>query len=118
MKILQRVCLGLFAALIVSNSLQAHEFWMEPENPSVSVGDTLKIKLRVGQHLKGNQQPYIKSWFEEFQIRDAEGMRPVKGMQGDMSVLQDYKSSITCRAQMICVTAQRNSLSDLSNTKV
>jgi len=84
MKILQRVCLGLFAALIVSNSLQAHEFWMEPENPSVSVGDTLKIKLRVGQHLKGNQQPYIESWFEEFQIRDAEGMRPVKGMQGDM----------------------------------
>ncbi|MGA1560266.1 MAG: DUF4198 domain-containing protein [bacterium] len=84
MKILQRVFFGLFAALIVSNSLQAHEFWMEPENPSVSVGDTLKIKLRVGQHLKGNQQPYIESWFEEFQIRDAEGMRPVKGMQGDM----------------------------------
>ncbi len=48
MKILQRVCLGLFAALIVSNSLQAHEFWMEPENPSVSVGDTLKNWRRIG----------------------------------------------------------------------
>ena len=84
MKVLQLVCLGLFAALIVSNSLQAHEFWMEPENHSVSVGDTLKIKLRVGQHLKGNQQPYIKSWFEEFQILDKEGIRPVSGMQGDM----------------------------------
>ena len=57
---------------------------MEPENHSVSVGDTLKIKLRVGQHLKGNQQPYIKSWFEEFQILDKEGIRPVSGMQGDM----------------------------------
>ena len=78
------MCLGLFTALIVSNSLQAHEFWMEPENHSVSVGDTLKIKLRVGQHLKGNQQPYIKSWFEEFQILDKEGIRPVSGMQGDM----------------------------------
>lgn len=57
---------------------------MEPENPLVPLGDTLKIKLKVGQHLKGNQQPYIASWFEEFQILDAEGVRLVEGMQGDM----------------------------------
>ena len=84
MKILQKLLLGLVAVVISSISIQAHEFWMEPEKASLEVGDTLKIKLKVGQHLKGNQQPYIASWFEEFQILDAEGVRPVKGMQGDM----------------------------------
>ena len=84
MKILQKLLLGLVAVVISSISIQAHEFWMEPEKASVEVGNTLKIKIKVGQHLKGNQQPYIASWFEEFQILDAEGVRPVKGMQGDM----------------------------------
>ena len=84
MKILQKLLLGLVAVVISSISIQAHEFWMEPETASVEVGDTLKIKIKVGQHLKGNQQPYIASWFEEFQILDAEGVRPAKGLQGDM----------------------------------
>ncbi len=44
-------------------------------------------RIKVGQHLKGNQQPYIASWFEEFQIFDPQGVRPVAGMMGDTPAL-------------------------------
>ncbi len=62
----------------------AHEFWIEPESFSPQVGEPLRVRLYVGQHLRGNQQPYITSWFEAFALHDAQGTQPVTGMMGDI----------------------------------
>ena len=86
-KISWLIGLGALLTVLLAPVGQAHEFWIEPEGASAQVGVPLKVRLYVGQHLRGNQQPYITSWFEAFMLHDAQGSRPVKGMMGDIPAL-------------------------------
>ena len=76
----------LFAALLgmsLQSTAVAHEFWLEPANYSPQRGETVPIKIVIGQNFKGNSYPFIREEFRKFIVIDATGEKPVKGVDGD-----------------------------------
>ncbi|MCB1547168.1 MAG: DUF4198 domain-containing protein [Hyphomicrobiaceae bacterium] len=61
----------------------AHEFWLEPSDYQPARSRKLTITHRNGQFFKGNSYPYLREWFDRFELWDARGRRAVKGVDGD-----------------------------------
>jgi len=67
---------------------KAHEFWIEPLDFTVASGETIEAHNRIGQMLKGNVDPYIRSTFVRFSLSDLDGTRDVDGNLGDRPALK------------------------------
>ncbi len=65
----------------------AHEFWVAPERYTVEPGDRVVATLRNGQMMRGNELPYLSSWFHAFTVTTENGTRDVEGFEGDMPAL-------------------------------
>ncbi len=63
--------------------LQAHEFWIEPEDYTVEAGDILSATLRNGEEFAGSTISYIPARFQRFEIVTDGGAQPVEGRIGD-----------------------------------
>ena len=74
----------LTIALLCPMAVKAHEFWIEPLDYTVDVGDKLQAHLKNGQNFKGNTFAYVPNMFKFFDMVDSKGRRAVPGRLGDM----------------------------------
>ncbi len=78
---LRRAALFYFFCFV--STVQAHDFWIEPESFRPAVGQKVPVHLYVGMDFKGDPAPYIPEWFERYVYVDAQGEKPVPGLPGD-----------------------------------
>lgn len=79
---------AIIGAMLAISPVSAHEFWIEPQDFSVSMETEIKADLRVGQDFKGDAFPYIPARFTAFESHDRLGDADVKGVTGDLPALQ------------------------------
>ena len=60
----------------------AHEFWIEPVDPSPAVGDALRATLHTGQNLSADPSSWDPDRFERLALVDAAGEREVDAEPG------------------------------------
>ncbi len=83
-----------FSVIFLTGALPvfAHEFWIEPEQYEITVGDMLKADLRNGEKYKGNRLYYLKHRFKKFEIHNESGIHKIEGSDGDQPALA-FKTS-------------------------
>ena len=74
---------GMCAALLITNTALAHDFWIEPDNFMPEPNAAVDIRLREGVDFKGNTLPYIPEWFSDFSLVNTSGRSPVESIIGD-----------------------------------
>lgn len=77
---------GVLAALIslwCLHEVAAHELWLEPLNWQPIAGDNIKVAIRLGTAMNGNQQIFMPSSFHRFELVTPSGAQPVSGRMGD-----------------------------------
>lgn len=77
---MKRLLLG--AALLVTRSLLAHDFWIEPSAFRPAPGEIVTARLRVGQKLRGEAVPRIPPLVARFLLRGERGQTPLIGRLG------------------------------------
>lgn len=83
---LAKTLLPLLALLAMPAA--AHEFWIEPRDYSVAVGETIEADLKNGETFKGATYPFLTSFFSDFVVIDRAGARDVEGRMGDSPAVQ------------------------------
>ena len=77
-----------FAAFaLVSGSLGAHEFWVQPHAAPLPGGEMM-ADLRRGENFRGDPLVFNPANFERFDVTGPEGTRPVEGRLGDKPALR------------------------------
>ena len=71
------------ALLLLLNAVDAHEFWMEPQQFRPAPGARVPVRLHVGQYFKGNSIPWLSDSYERFYYADARGTENLRGILGD-----------------------------------
>ena len=86
-----RVVAFSIAALLtcIATVANAHEFWIDPEQSQVAMGEDIVADLRVGQNFEGSSYVYLPSQFRRFDIAQGNMMRAVAGRAGDNPALSD-----------------------------
>jgi hypothetical protein len=67
---------------MVTRSLAAHDFWIEPSSFEVKVGDPIRVHLRVGERFVGDAVVRNESRIERFVVAGPGEDRPVIGREG------------------------------------
>jgi uncharacterized GH25 family protein len=60
----------------------AHDMWIAPTTFSPEVGQTVGVRLRVGQDLLGDPLPRDPALVNQFVVEDAAGRKPIYGRDG------------------------------------
>ena len=74
-------------AMTAYHQAYAHEFWIQPEQSSISVGDSVVANLLVGQDLKGETQAFITNNFRQFTLYQQDKSYKVNSRLGDIPAL-------------------------------
>jgi len=77
-----RLHLVVAAIALSSAPVSAHDLWIEPTTFSPELGETVGVRLRVGQDLLGDPLPRDASLINQFVFEDAAGRKPVVGRHG------------------------------------
>ena len=77
-----RSLLMITVLLALTSTLAAHDFWIEPSSFQVTVGDAVRIHLRVGERFLGEPVARDESRIEQFILTGPGGARPVLGRDG------------------------------------
>jgi len=72
----------LATVLLSGLPLLAHDMWIELANFSPQPGDSVGVKLRVGQDLLGDPLPRDPALIQQFIVVDSEGRKPLVGRNG------------------------------------
>ena len=86
-RIVKRLILTTWSALILTASAQAHEYWLEPAVFQVEPGEEITGNLKNGQDFKGSTFSYIGSRFDLFTVNSPSGESPATGRDGDRPAL-------------------------------
>lgn len=62
----------------------AHEYWIAPDDHTVAPGETVALRLKVGQMLKGSELPFLSNQNAGFRMVAPEGTRDLAGLDGDI----------------------------------
>ncbi|MFN7089075.1 MAG: DUF4198 domain-containing protein [Allorhizobium sp.] len=65
----------------------AHEFWIAADDYSVSQGEKISARLRVGQMMEGIELPWLSRQIRSFQYYAPDKPRDVVGREGDRPAL-------------------------------
>jgi uncharacterized GH25 family protein len=77
------VFLALLAALLSVARLAAHDFWIDPSSFRPAPGQRVTVRLRVGQHFRGDPVPRDPSLLQRFSvIAPGGGESPIPGVPG------------------------------------
>lgn len=70
---------------LATTPLLAHDFWIEPTSLVPEVGQSVGLRLRVGERLAGDAVPLLATHVKRFVVvaGDAAEPRPVPGRRGD-----------------------------------
>lgn len=71
--------IGLFVCAPVS----AHEYWLQPEDFIIEPKTKMRIHIKIGQHFKGNNQPYLPDEVKSIKIHRQDKTVTVKPRLGD-----------------------------------
>ena len=78
---IKRVTASALLCLVVS-SAHAHDFWIEPSSYTPAAGESVALRLKVGEHFEGDAVPRRSGRIERFFARSASGERAVPGKDG------------------------------------
>lgn len=73
--------------LLLTSPAKAHEFWIEADAFQVAPDQAIVGHTKTGTNFKGIRDYYLPQLFDRFEIIDADGMRPVQGLPGDIPPL-------------------------------
>ena len=65
----------------------SHEFWLSPEDYTLSDADVMQVRLRVGSGMKGAVLSYLPNDVARFDVVQGDSTRPVEGRMGDNPAL-------------------------------
>ncbi len=71
-----------------STEANAHEFWIDPEDPSVESGDPIVANLRVGENMKGSGNIFNPNSFTFSAVITSDGKSDITGRMGDRPAIQ------------------------------
>ena len=74
--------------LINSNSLNAHELWLEADKYKLKSGEKLIANIKVGQDLVGESYPYLSQETEKLFIVSKKGLKKLNQIDGDYPAIQ------------------------------
>ncbi|MEP1612587.1 MAG: DUF4198 domain-containing protein [Roseobacter sp.] len=80
--------LSIIFAFLTGFPAMSHEFWIQPEQYQVDVGDPIIATLRNGQNFKGTSLAWFDSRFTRFDMISNDNVQPVLGRLGDTPALQ------------------------------
>lgn len=75
------------AAMVIPSSLLAHEYWLEPRQYTIEVGERLEGDLKNGQHFKGSNYSYIEKNIDFFRLSGPEESIEITGRNGDVPAM-------------------------------
>lgn len=79
--------LAVIALLFASAAARAHEFWLSPDDYTLSHADVMQVRLRVGSDMKGPALSYLPNDIVRFEVVQGDVTRPVTGRMGDNPAL-------------------------------
>ena len=74
--------------LINSNSLNAHELWLEADKYKLKSGEKLIANIKVGQDLVGESYPYLSQETERLFLVSKKGLKKLNQIDGDYPAIQ------------------------------
>jgi len=75
---------GAFVAVcLIVSPLQAHEFWIAPDNYRLPPDASITGELVQGEHFSGSSMPYYQRRFHRFELRRGDDLVSIKGRDGD-----------------------------------
>ncbi len=63
--------------------IQAHDFWLEPDQFTPAPKENFNVSLRQGVAFKGDTLPYINDWFTDFSLVTETGRAGIESIQGN-----------------------------------
>lgn len=72
--------LAFLIVLLAGPALQAHDFWIEPSTFTPAAGQRVAVRLRVGEHFRGDPVPRNLERMERFAALGDSGELPVEGV--------------------------------------
>lgn len=75
------------AALAVTDKATAHEFWIDPQDFTITLDQTLMADLRVGQEFSGAAMSFLPRNFDQFTVINGGAVIEVDGRFGDIPAL-------------------------------
>lgn len=89
--------------IVIAFSAEAHDLWIEPSSFTPAAGDTVALRLKVGEHFEGETVPRRRGRIERFFARSAAGETEVPGQDG-----HDPAGVLAVRDQGTTVVAYRS----------
>ena len=77
------VLFGTALAAFSAFSVQAHEFWLLPNDFTVEDGTQIEVSLRNGEKMKGIEVPYLPGTIARFELVIGNTVTPVTSRLGD-----------------------------------
>jgi len=73
---------------LASNAVAAHEFWIEPQDYTVDVIDTVVADFRNGQNFNGVSQPFVPGAFSLRKIVNGQDSKTLESQLGERPAFQ------------------------------
>lgn len=84
-----RICLAVIVYFLInSNSLNAHELWLEADQYKLKSGEKLIANIKVGQNLVGESYPYLSQETERLFLVSKKGFKKLNQIDGDYPAIQ------------------------------
>ena len=84
-----KICLAVILYFLInSNSLNAHELWLEADKYKLKSGEKLIANIKVGQDLVGESYPYLSQETERLFLVSKKGLNKLNQIDGDYPAIQ------------------------------
>ena len=84
-----KICLAVILYFLInSNSLNAHELWLEADKYKLKSGEKLISNIKVGQDLVGESYPYLSQETERLFLVSKKGLNKLNQIDGDYPAIQ------------------------------
>lgn len=84
-----RICLAVIVYFLInSNSLSAHELWLEADQYKLKSGEKLIANIKVGQNLVGESYPFLSQETERLFLVSKKGLKKLNQIDGDYPAIQ------------------------------
>lgn len=75
--------LTVLVLLAGTAAVEAHEFWLSPDDYTISHADVMQVRLRVGSGMQGPALSYLPHEIVRFEVVQGDKVRAVTGRMGD-----------------------------------
>ena len=84
-----KICLAVILYFLInSNSLNAHELWLEADQYQLKDSEKLIANIKVGQDLVGESYPYLSQETEKLFLVSEKGFKKLNQIDGDYPAIQ------------------------------